>query len=65
MEDVFSRDVVLTSVGGRSVRRKRQGKGEAVREEKGKEKSVHQGTVPSGLHIPEAVLGEVVFVGGK
>ncbi len=58
MEDLFSRDVVLTSVGGRSVLELRQG-------EKEGRKAVRETKTSSGLLIPEAVLGEVVFVGGK
>ena len=65
MDASFNGDVALTSVWGKSVLRKRQGKGEAVREEQGKEKSVQQVTVPSGFRIPEAVLRDVGVSNGK
>ncbi len=61
----LNRDVVLTSLWGKSVQGKRQGKGEAVRREEGKEKSVQQFTENSGLRIPETVLRGVWLVGGK
>ena len=58
MDASFNGDVVLTSVGGKSVLEFRQGDKEG-------RKAVRETTVSSGLRIPEAVLGGVVFVGGK